>query len=71
MEKIFSRDIWIWIHYILLVFALFGGFYIGQEYFNLNNLSTFKMFIYWFIVISISDQLIHYGLSKFLGRRID
>jgi len=56
---IFDRRPLIWFHYVLLVGALFGGFYLGQTYFNLSNLSTMKMFIYWFVVLSISDQLIH------------
>lgn len=69
--NIFSDDWAIWGHYILLVGILFLGFYIGQAYFNLSNLSTMKMFIYWFVVISIGDQLIHYWLSKILRRRVD
>lgn len=56
---IFDRRPLIWFHYVLLVGALFGGFYLGQTYFNLSNLSTLKMFIYWFVILSISDQLIH------------
>lgn len=66
MDKIFgifSKNPMIWFHYILLVGALFLGFYIGDRYFNLSGLSTFYMFIFWYIVVSISDQLIH---SKYI-----
>lgn len=71
MGKIFSDDWAIYLHYIILVLALFAGFYIGESYFNLSNLSTTKMFIYWFVVIVLADSFIHYGLSKLLGRRVD
>lgn len=56
---IFDQRPLIWFHYILLVGALFVGFYFGEAYLNLSNLSTLKMFIFWFAVLSISDQLIH------------
>ena len=56
---IFSTNLLIWFHYILLVGALFGGFYLGESYLNLSKLTTIQMFIFWFVVLSISDQLIH------------
>jgi hypothetical protein len=63
MEKllgIFDKRIKIWFHYVLLVGALFGGFYLGESFFNLSKLNTFQMFIFWYIILSVSDQLIHY-----------
>lgn len=56
---IFDRRPLIWFHYVLLVGALFVGFYAGEAYFGLSKLSPTEMFIFWFIVLSISDQLIH------------
>lgn len=60
---IFDKRPLIWFHYVLLVGALFGGFYLGEHFFNLSKLTTIQMFIFWFIVLSISDQLIHYLLG--------
>jgi len=60
---IFDTRLMIWFHYVLLVGALFVGFYIGDRYFNLSNLGFIGMFIFWYIVVSLSDQLIH---SKYI-----
>ena len=57
--NIFDTRIMIWFHYILLTGGLFISFYLGEKYLNLSNLSTVQMFIYWFLTISIIDQLIH------------
>jgi hypothetical protein len=62
-KKLFSREPLIWFHYVLLVGAMFGGFYLGEKYLVLSNQSTLWMFVFWFIVVSVSDQIIHYVLG--------
>ena len=60
---IFDTRIMIWFHYVILTGVLFAGFYIGEIYFNLSHLNTGQMFFYWFLVLSIGDQLIHWFLG--------
>lgn len=60
---IFDTRIIIWVHYLILVGGLFLGFYIGETFFNLSKLSYLGMFIFWFVWVSFSDQLIH---SKYI-----
>jgi len=60
---IFDTRSLIWFHYMLLVGALFLFHEIGVKLFDLDNNGYFYMFIYYFLVISISDQLIHYILG--------
>ena len=60
---IFSTNKLIWFHYALLVGAAFLGFYLGEQFLNLSTFSNTQMFIFWFVVLSISDQIIH----KILG----
>jgi hypothetical protein len=56
---LFDRRPMIWFHYVLLVGAMFGGFYLGERYLGLSGLTTAQMFIFWYVVVSISDQIIH------------
>lgn len=57
---IFDKRPLIWFHYVLLVGALFGGFYLGDFLIpNFSQLNIGLMFVFWYLVISISDQLIH------------
>lgn len=57
--KLFKMSFKLWTHYALLTGALFAGFYIGDKYFSLSSLRSWKMFIFWFIVLVVSDRLIH------------
>lgn len=66
MEKllgIFDTRIMIWFHYAVLVGGLFLGFYVGEHFFNLSKLGYLGMFLFWFVWVSVTDQLIH---SKYL-----
>jgi hypothetical protein len=60
---IFDKRPLIWFHYVLLVGAMFVGFYFGEAYLNLSQLNPFQMFIFWYIIVSISDQLIHFFIG--------
>lgn len=60
---IFDRRPLIWFHYILLIGILFLSHYIGTLYFNLDSQSYTFMAIWYFLWISIGDQLIHYILG--------
>lgn len=60
---IFDRRITIWIHYIILVISSYLIFKITEIYSDINSWGILRMFIFWFIVISILDQIIH----KILG----
>ena len=56
--KLFKTDSKDLLHYLLLTLALFIGFYIGNTYFNLQNLGGISMFIFWFVIIFISDKIL-------------
>lgn len=60
---IFSKNPMIWLHYVILTGALFGGYYLGDYLFNLSYTEWYWMALWFFVVISVSDQLIH----KILG----
>ena len=55
---IFSKDPLIWFHYILLVGALFGLHWLGGTLFNLDYKPWYFMVIWYFVGLSLSDQLI-------------
>ena len=60
---IFDRRPLIWLHYVLLVLSLFPVYFLGKAIFgNLFN-NFFIMFIWFFVFVSLVDQLIH----KILG----
>ena len=67
MEKkiygILDRRPLIWFHYVLLVGILFLSHYAGNTYFDLDNKTYIFMAIWYYIWISVGDQLIH----KILG----
>lgn len=56
---IFDRRPLIWFHYVLLIGVLFGGYYLGDLIFNLSNIEWYYMAVWFFVVLSVSDQLIH------------
>lgn len=57
---IFDKRPLIWFHYVLLVAALFGGYYLGDLVLDFNSSYSFiKMFIWFFVWIGVTDQLIH------------
>lgn len=60
---IFDKRPLIWFHYVLLVGVLFSGYYLGEFLFDLSTTSWYIMFIWFFVVISIGDQIIHKILS--------
>lgn len=60
---IFDKRPLIWFHYVLLVGVLFGGYYLGEYLFSLSSVSNWIMFLWFYIVISIGDQLIHFILG--------
>lgn len=60
---IFDRRPLIWGHYMLLVGALFFWHYVGNSLFQLDTKNYFYMFIYYFMTLSVSDQLIHFGIG--------
>lgn len=59
---IFDRRPLIWLHYVILFSVLILGFYIGDYLFD-NFQSSWIMFPWLFVWLSIGDQLIH----KILG----
>ncbi len=61
--NIFDTRTLIWFHYFLLIGILFLSHYVGNLYFDLDKQSYLYMGIYYYIWISIGDQLIH----KILG----
>lgn len=60
---IFSKDWKIWIHYVLLIGILFLSYYTGNKYFDLCSKGYLFKFIWYFVWISIGDQIIH---SKYI-----
>lgn len=60
---IFDTRFLIWFHYVLLTGGLFAAFYLGEKFIGLSKLNNWQMFIFWFLVLSITDQLIH---SKYI-----
>lgn len=60
---IFDKRPLIWGHYMLLAGVLLLMRYVGVKYLELDTKGNFYIFIYYFLVISISDQLIHHLLK--------
>lgn len=60
---IFDKRPLIWFHYILLIMILFASYYSGAYLININETKWYIMFTWFFIWVSIGDQLIH----NFLG----
>jgi len=62
MEKIFGifdRRPLIWFHYVLLVGVLFLSHYVGNTYFDLDNKDYVFMAVWYYVWISVGDQIIH------------
>ena len=62
---IFDKRPLIWFHYVLLVFVLFGG-YFGAAWLgfispapSLPFTSWLILFFWYYVVVSIGDQIIH------------
>jgi hypothetical protein len=68
-RKLLSREPLIWFHYALLVFVIFGTHWlsqiIGLESYLMTNkwLGWTLLFIFYYIFLSLGDQLIHYILK--------
>jgi len=60
---IFSKEPLIWFHYVLLIGVLFLAYYIGDYLINLSTASWYIMAVWFYLFISIGDQIIH----KILG----
>ena len=60
---IFDRRPLIWFHYVLLIGVLFLAHYVGNLYYDLDKQTYLFMAIYYYIWISVGEQLIH----KILG----
>jgi hypothetical protein len=52
------------LHYPILTAFLFLGFYLGEQFLSLSNLSIIEMFVFWTIVLLISDNIIHTYIIK-------
>ena len=50
-------------HLFLIVSLLFFGFYVGDKYLNLSEISPISQFIFWFIVLYFSDSISEYILG--------
>jgi hypothetical protein len=57
------KDKKFWLHYLILTALLFVGFYIGENLFEVSRFGYFRMFVFWFAVLIIADQITH----KILG----
>lgn len=53
----------IWFHYVLLVGVLYGSWYLGNYLFDDSFKQWFVMLPWFFLTVSLGDQLIH----KILG----
>jgi len=51
-------------HYPILTAFMFVGFYLGETFLALSKQNTIWMFIFWTIVILISDNIIHTYIIK-------
>lgn len=60
---IFDRRPLIWFHYVLLLGVLYGGWYLGDFILGESFIKLPIMLAWFYIFISIGDQLIH----KILG----
>ena len=49
----------IWFHYLLLTGLLFLGFYFGEKYLKLSTWNYFFMFIFWFVILFLGDNIVH------------
>lgn len=60
---LFDKRWKIWFHYVLLVLLLFPEYFLGRTIFGNSFNNFFIMFIWFFVFLSLGDQLIH----KILG----
>jgi len=56
---IFDKRPLIWFHYVLLTGGLFGLHYLGDILFKLDTQAWYYMFIFYFLGLALTDQLIH------------
>jgi len=63
MLGIFDTRLLIWFHYVLLIGILFLAHYVGNLYYNLDQQGYLFMAIWYYVWISIGDQIIH---SKYI-----
>jgi hypothetical protein len=56
---IFDKRPLIWFHYVLLVGALYGSWYLGDYLFKESFIEWYIMLPFFFITLSVADQLIH------------
>ena len=56
---IFDRRPLIWFHYVLLVLAVYGAFILGEALFKVSEWGIVPMLLFWFVALSVSDQIIH------------
>mgnify|MGYP001582722080 CR=1 FL=1 len=65
LKYIFDKKIETYIHYLILTAFLFFAFYLGDYFLSLSDISPVLMFIYWFVVVSFSDQIIKFSLNQY------
>jgi hypothetical protein len=74
-KQIFSRDIKVWLHYIPLTLILFLAFFsaswsgIVTQTTQLTTNLWVLLFVWYYLFISIGDQIIHYIFNK-MGLKI-
>lgn len=73
--NIFSTDPWIWFHYLPLTGVVFLAHYFSSslEQAVMQGLpyAWVKLFLFYAVWLAIGDQVIHWGLSKLVGRPVD
>lgn len=52
------------LHYPILTAFLFAGFYLGETFLSLSKQNVVWMFVFWTIVLFISDNIIHTFIVK-------
>lgn len=62
IKTIFDNKLEVYFHYLILTAFLFFAFYVGDYFLDIGNIAPFWMFVYWFAVITFSDQIIKYVL---------
>ena len=62
-KKIFSRNPLIWFHYVLLLAIIYASYYVGDFLFATNFVNLWIMLPWFYVWISVGDQLIHFILG--------